>query len=109
MKIFFLKKKEIVEFSELFDISLIDQIVHDLSQISDISQTIELLSHLTCFDLYKLDLIKNFESLKKLFEKTSKELLETPKNKNNVIFYKFHKMNFNIKIIKTNVLIFFFS
>ena len=73
-----------MEFNELFDVKLIEQIVLNLSQKSDVLQTVELLSHLTCFDLYKLDLIKKTDSLKILFEHINSEIIEKTKNQNNL-------------------------
>lgn len=81
--------KEINEFRELFDVSLLEQIAWNANQFSDFFQAFELLSHLTCFDLYKLDLVKNLNPLKLLFEKTAEETIEKEKNKKSEISKSF--------------------
>lgn len=56
--------------------NLIEQIVNDFSELSDLLQTIELLSLLSCFDLYKLDLVKKNACIKQLFKYIRLEILE---------------------------------
>lgn len=81
-----------MEFTQLFDVKLIDQLSCSLTA-GDIIQTVELLSHMTCFDLYKAELLKRKPSIKLIFEKISSEVIE---NSENALYLSQESDNFNI-------------
>lgn len=70
---------------------LIEQISNNLDDFSDVCQTIELLCHMTCFDVYKAELLKKKPTIKKIFDYLNAQLVETSAQK--------HTNNLNISLI----------